>query len=111
MNIARYNQRITIQQNTVDTDNYGNRIRTWSAYFECAAYASTIEASENVSETATENRTIKFFCRYCPELDAVTSTGYRVLFNGETWNITAVDPMNYQGKQIKITCTREDREV
>ena len=47
---------------------------------------------------------------YVTELAAVTSTGYRVIFGGEYYNILSIDPMNYQKKTLRFTCRREKRQ-
>ena len=108
--IARKNARITFQKSTITSDRYQNQIRTWEDYFTCSAYANTYTSQEGGEEVTYENRSVTFETRYCPELAAVTSTGYRILFNGEQYNIQSVDPMNYQNKEIRFTCQREKRQ-
>ena len=78
--IARRNVRITFQKNAVAPDAYMNRVRTWTDYFTCFAYASTFNEQESGNEVTYEERQVTFECRYCPELAPVTSTGYRILF-------------------------------
>ena len=108
--IARKGERITFQKSTVEIDQYQNHRSVWADYFSCFAYASTYEADEAVENaTTTEERSITFSCRYCPELDAVTSTGYRILFRDEPYNILSVDPMNYDRQEIRFRCRREPR--
>ena len=108
--IARKNVRITFQKSEAVVDKYQNHINTWRDYFLCFAYANTYSAQENGDEVTYENRSITFETRYCPELTAVTSTNYRILFNGETYNIVSIDMMNYQNQSIKFTCRREIRQ-
>lgn len=107
--IARKNVRITFQRNAVYSDKYKNRLQQWADYFSCFAYASTYAAHEDGEEVTHEERSITFSCRWCPELAAVSSTGFRVVFNGENYNILSVDPMNYQKREIQFTCRREKR--
>ena len=107
--IARYNQRITFQKNTITTDEYRNHIQEWTDYFTCCAYANTYVAHEDGEKVISEERSVTFEIRYCPELAAVTSTGYRIIFDGDAYNIESVDMMNYQGKEIRFTCRREKR--
>ena len=52
---------------------------------------------------------VTFSVRYCRETAAVTSTGYRVHFHGDIYNILSIDPMNYQRKEIRFICRREAR--
>lgn len=48
--------------------------------------------------------------RWCSEVNKLTSTGFRVLFRGELYDITSVDPMNYGKKTIKLHCRLERRQ-
>ena len=107
--IARKNSRITFQKNAIIVDKYKNHINTWYDYFTCFAYANTYTAQETGDEVTYEERSINFEARYCPELAIVTSTNYRVLFNGEVYNILSVDSVNYQNKTIKFMCHKEKR--
>lgn len=107
--IVRKNARIIFQKNTINSDQYRNRVQTWADYFVCFAYADTRGINENGNEIITEERSITFETRWCPELAVVTSTEYRIIFNGEHYNIRSVDMMNYQGRVIRFLCRREPR--
>ena len=108
--IARRNVRITFQRNEVYSDKYKNRLQQWTDYFSCSAYANTYAAEESGDTVTTEERSVAFETRWCPELADVTSTGYRVVFGGEHYNILSIDPMNYQKKTLRFTCRREKRQ-
>ena len=109
--IARKNVRITFQRKAITSDRYKNQISAWEDYFTCSAYASTYTAQESGEEVTYENRSIVFETRYCPELAAVSSTGFRVLFGDVAYEIVSVDPMNYQNQTLKFTCRREKRQA
>lgn len=109
MKIGRMNERITFQKNTVRVDAYRNHTNTWTDYYSCAAYASTYTANENGEVVTSEERSIAFEVRYCPELKNINSTNYRVVFHDEVFNILSVDMMNYQKKEIRLTCRKEKR--
>lgn len=108
--IARRNTRITFQKRTVEIDKYHNHLSSWTDYFECSAYASTYAADESEGEVTTEEKSVTFETRYCPELSTVTSTEFRILFNGDEYNIESVDLMNYQNRTIKFTCHKNARK-
>ena len=108
--IARKNVRVTFQKSETVVDKYQNHINTWRDYFFCFAYANTYSAEESGDEVTYENRSITFETRYCPELSGITSTGYRILFNSEAYNIISIDMMNYQNESIKFTCRKEKRQ-
>lgn len=107
--IARKSERITFRKNEAYTDKYKNHLHNWTDYFSCYAYVSTYSANEDGDEVITEERSVIFETRYCPELAAVTSTGYQITFRGEKYNILSVDMMNYRMKIIRFVCRREKR--
>lgn len=110
MNIGLLNIRITIQKNTLTTDAIGNQINTWQDYFSCCATGGSESGTEtNNAGQVQESDNIAFTVRYCPETLAVTSTGYRVLCNGEIYNITHIDHMNFKRKTLKIWCSKVRR--
>ena len=107
--IARKSERITIQKNHHNVDEISNHVSTWEDYYSCWAYASTYAAEETGEEVISEERSVTFEVRYCPEIALVTSTGYRVLFRDAVYDIQSVDPMNYDKKSVRLTCRREHR--
>ena len=110
MNIGLLNIRITIQKSVLSTDAIGNQMNTWQDYISCAATAGGESGSEpQRAGQTTESDNVAFTIRYCPETLAVTSTGYRVLFDGEIYNITAIDHQNYKRKSLKLWCTKVRR--
>lgn len=110
MEIAKLNERITVEKNTVVTDSIGNHKNTWAPYFSCYAYASTYQTEEAEDATASEERVVTFTVRWCSEAARITSTGYRVKFRGEAYDIESVDLMNYGKKEIRMKCRREKRQ-
>ena len=54
-----------------------------------------------------DEESITFQVRYCPELAEVTSTGYRILFHDTVYNIRSVDRMNYRKQEIRFACRKE----
>ena len=105
--IARLNERITVQRNEVSTDRYGNHMSAWEDYFSCHAYASTYTKEEEEGVITSDERSVSFEVRYCSELAGITSTGYRIIFHGDIYNIASVDMMNYQRKTIRMLCRKE----
>ena len=105
--IDKLNERITIQQSKHMTDKVGNHRNAWVDYYTCFAYASTFEAQEDEGEVTAEQKSVVFTVRWCSEVNKLTSTGFRVLFRGELYDITSVDPMNYDKKTIKLHCRLE----
>ena len=107
--IDKLNERLTIEKSKAYTDKAGNHRNTCEEYLTCFTYASTYEAQESGDEVRQENRSIVFTVRWCRETAAVTSTGYRIRFRGDVFNILSVDPMNYQKKEIRLHCRKAER--
>ena len=103
--IARFNERVTFQRNTVTVDRYNNHVNAWTDYFTCYTYAGTYQQDrEENGVVIREDQTITFEVRYCSELKALDSIHFRVMFHGDIYNIQNVDMMNYQRKTIKVRC-------
>ena len=108
--IDKLNERIPIQQSKHMTDKVGNHRNAWVDYYTCFAYASSYEAQEDEGEVTAEQKSVVFTVRWCSEVNKLTSTGFRVLFRGELYDITSVDPMNYDKKTTKLHCRLERRQ-
>ena len=107
--IARFNERITFQKNSVTVDRYKNHVNEWTDYYSCHSYASTYQYDREEKQVVIrEDRTINFEVRWCSELKDLDSTHYRVLFHGAVYNIVNVDMMNFQRKTIRVRCEREE---
>lgn len=108
MNIALMNVRIEIQRNTVSTDRYGNHKNVWEPYLSCYATVSGETPSEETEAgLVIDDSRVDFTIRWCRASSAVTSTGYRVLFKDEAYNILGVNHMNCKNRAVKLLCQRE----
>ena len=110
MNIAGLNVRIMIQKNETVTDRIGNHRSVWTDYFPCWATASdqTGDESEEASQTRDTER-MDFTVRYCSEIAAVTSKGYRILLGDQIYNITYIDEMGFRKNSRKFQTELEAR--
>ncbi len=108
MNIGLLNERIEIQKATVVTDDIGNRRSTWEPYFECACTVGG-ESGKEVAAVAqvVEQVDVTFTVRSCTLTEAVTAGYFRINFHGDTYNIIAVDHMNYKHECLKFRCRKE----
>ena len=110
MNIALLNTRITIQRNSTKIDRVGNHTSFWEDYWCCAATVSgecdseAEEAGTTVDETRAD-----FTIRWCEKTAVITNTAFRVLCNGEIYDILTVDHMNYKHKSVKLKCRKARR--
>lgn len=105
MNVALMNVRITLQRNTTAVDDIGNHLAQWEDYYSCSATVSGESGAESVQAgTTVDSTTIDFTVRYCRASKEVNPTEFRILFNGEIYNILSIDHMNYKRKALKFRC-------
>ena len=114
MNIAAMRVRVTFQKNTSVSDKYGNHKQTCADYCSCYATAGsnngvsgTGTGSESTGVVIRSEESIAFTCRWCAALASVTSTGYRILCEGKTYNIIYVNLMGFKHNSIKFSCELE----
>lgn len=110
MNIALMNVRIVIQKNTVATDKYGNHSNAWEPYLSCYATVGGETPKEETDTGLTvDDSKVDFTIRYCRAAAEITSTGYRVLFGNETYDILGVNHMTFKNKVLKLLCQKVRR--
>lgn len=110
MNIGLLNVRIEILKNEVVTDAIGNHRNEWNPYYTCHATVSG-EAGKEQTEAGlvVDDSRVDFTIRWCRKVEAITSTEYRVRFNGELYDISAVNHKNFKRKSIKLCCQKVRR--
>ena len=110
MEIALLNVEVTFQKNSVAADDIGNRRNVWEDYYTCHATVSGESGNEKAAAGLTVAKSdIAFTVRFCKQAAEVTADGFRILFQGEIYNITAVDHMNYKKKALKFRCEKARR--
>lgn len=110
MKIALLNERIIIQKAVVTSDDIGNRRNVWEDYYSCFATIGGEGGSEKAEAGQTvDGASITFSVRYCNQLVDIVSTGFRILFRGEIYNILSVDHMNWKKKSLKFRCEKARR--
>ena len=110
MDIALLNVSITVQKNTVVVDAIGNHKNEWTDFYSCHATVSGEGGKEaTAAGTVVDDSDISFTVRYCRKVSEINNTEYRVLFDGEIYNILFVDHMNYKRKSIKVKCQKVRR--
>lgn len=110
MKVALLNEKILIQRTVVISDEIGNRKNSWEDYYSCFATISgesgkeQLEAGQNL-----DGVNISFTVRWSAALSDIDSTGYRIVFHGDIYNILVVDHMNYKKKSLKFKCQKVRR--
>ena len=110
MKIELLNVRIHINKNTVTVDAIGNHKNEWQPYYTCYATVSA-EGGKEMTDAGTvvDDSTIDFTIRWRAQSAAITTTGYRVQFQDEHYDIPSVDNMNSKRKGIKLHCRKVRR--
>ncbi len=110
MNVALLNVRISIRKNTVVLDAIGNHKNEWSDWYSCYATVSGEAGKESTDAgLVVDDSKMDFTIRWCKKAAEITSTRYRVEFNGELYDILAVDHMNFKRKSVKLSCQKVRR--
>lgn len=110
MKVALLNKRINVQKHTTVTDEIGNHLNTWSTFYICHATISgetdieTEEAGTTVDDTKAD-----FTLRWCAASSVITPTEYRVVMDGQIYDILSVDHMNFKHKSMKLRCRKARR--
>lgn len=113
MDIAAMNVRITFQRNETVVDAIGNHTNAWTDVYSCYATISNSTGKSNAeSEVAgiiADTSDINFTVRYCKKTFAVTTVGYRIVWNEEYYNILKIDYLNLKKKALKFKCEKVRR--
>ena len=110
MKVSLLNEKILFQKSAVVSDAIGNRKNAWDDYYSCFATIGGESGKEKLEAGLTvDDASISFTVRYCSKLVDIMSTGFRILFRGEIYNILSVDHMNYKKKSLKFRCEKVRR--
>lgn len=110
MDIGAMNVRITFQKNAVATDKIGNHKNVWTDEYSCFATLSDSMGKTNTEDAVAglivDTSDISFTIRYCKKAMAVTTTGYRILWNDNVYNIVKIDHLNMKKHALKFKCEK-----
>ena len=110
MEVSLLNVRITFQKNEVVSDAIGNHRNQWTDYYTCHATVSGESGSEkNVAANTLYDSDLAFTVRYCKALKDADTTKLREAFDGELYDITFIDHMNFKNKCRKFRCRKVRR--
>lgn len=110
MDVALLNVKIVFQKNEVVVDAIGNHKNQWVDYYSCHATVSGEGGSEKaVAGLIVEDSDLSFTVRFCKKAEAITTDGFRILFNGEQYNIVSIDHMSFKKKCLKFKCEKVRR--
>lgn len=111
MDIAAMNVRITFQKNGVIVDKIGNHTNDWSDFYSCFATVSDSAGKSSAEDTAAgliiDHSDISFTERFCKKAMAISSINFRILWNGEAYNIVKIDHLNLKKRALKLKSVKE----
>lgn len=110
MNIALLNEKVEFEKQVVTVDKVGNHINSWESYLVCHATISGEGGDEVVAAGQLIDHTdMNVTIRYSKKASVITNTGYRIVFQGQLYDIKSVDHMSYRKKVLKFKCKRVER--
>ena len=112
MEAAALNVKIMFQKNEPMADAVGNHVDAWADYYACHATVGGEGNGNMENEDAghtVDHSAITFTVRYCRAVDAVSITGFRILFRGEAYDIVSVNHLNFKKRALKFSCRKVRR--
>lgn len=99
MEIGALNKRITIQELKTTINENGFEVEEWIHFKTVWATVSNLHGREYFEAAAVQmESTVKIIIRYLAGLD----TSMRILFKGNSYNITFIDNIKYANKYLEI---------
>lgn len=96
-------RRISIEKCVLDKDEKLNEIKSWSPYYSCYAGLLTSEISAAVENSRLDyNTEITFKVRYCVKAKAIRPELYRIIYDGQIYNIKSAVDVNGAHMLIRI---------
>ena len=110
MEVGTMRSRITLQKATLSVDEVGNHINAWADYHSCFAVANLVSGKEYAVAGQVQNGdTLQFVIRWCGKLRDLNTTQYRIVFQGDLYNIINVDEVLFRHESLKLIGERVRR--
>lgn len=105
---GRMDRRIIIHKRTESDDEIGNQINVWTDFHKCWASVNGVSGREYwQARQQNEEQIVSFKIRYCHKLSELNSYDYRILYNGETYNIQYIDNL-FQADSLLIIKAKKE---
>lgn len=110
MDIALLNVKVVFQKSTVVVDAIGNHKNEWTDWYSCHATVSSESPNEDTAAgMVVDNSKMDFTVRWCRNVSEITADKYRVVYDGDIYNILGIDHMNFKKKSVKLKCQKVKR--
>lgn len=103
MDSAKLNRIVVFQKRCEDKDEIGNIINHWCDYYRCHATVSNFSSNESEYGAQTLERTeCDFTIRSCEKVKCLNGIDFRLLYNGDIWNVSPPEDNSYHKQYVKI---------
>lgn len=103
-----FNNKITFEELVTTVNPNGFEVSDWVEVISVWAAVSNLHGREYYAAAAVQaENTVKFTIRYIPGID----TKQRIMFQGKTHNITAIDNIRYEDRLIEIKAIEVEQSV
>lgn len=110
MEVGTMRSRIAIQKATPSVDEVGNHINAWADFHSCFAAVNLVSGKEYAVAGQIQNGdTLQFVLRWCEKLRDLNTTQYRIVFQGDLYNIISVDEVLFRHESLKLIGERVRR--
>ncbi len=107
MEFSKLNQRIMLLENRTVIDDIGNHTSKWDEVFSLWAYVTVPKSDEQTNAGVTsEKQTLVFRVRENSYSRQISTTGFRIAFRGDVYNIVSIIPDFVKRDYLKITAER-----
>ena len=111
MEFSKLNQRIIFLEKRTVVDEIGNHTSKWEEAFCVWAYVTASKSDEqNNAGVTAEKQTLVFWIRENSYSRQITTTGFRIAFRGDVYNIVSIIPDYVKRDYLKITAERVAKE-
>lgn len=98
-------RKIAIQKQTDIEDEWGNVTKDWADWQTIWVERSSLWGKAYYAARAVnEQNTVEFTARHVAFLDEVDTVNFRVVFDGEVYDIKHIDRLKDDGQWIKFRC-------
>ena len=110
MEVGTMRSRITIQKAAPTVDEVGNHTNVWIDYHSCFASVNLVSGKEYAVAGQIQNGdTLQFVIRWCKKIRELNTTQYRIVFQGDLYNIISVDEVLFRHESLKLIGERVRR--
>ena len=110
MDISMLNRKVTFQKNALVTDEIGNHLNEWADHYSCMASVSDESGrEERDAGMKIPESEMSVTVRYCGKTSVMNTDDYRIVMDGDIYDIQSIDHLRYRKKALRFRCRRVRR--